>query len=78
MKHEYPLMDLDIARIWLRWGVAILEVFCIASAEGHSCPANFADALYGVHDYLRTVSDEISESVDDCFVQRRAEKEMKA
>lgn len=78
MKHECPLMDLDIARSRLRWGIAALEALSIAVAEGHSCPANFADAMFGVHDYLRTVSDEISDCVDDCFEQRKKEKEMKA
>ena len=48
MKHECPLMDLDIARSRLRWGIAALEALSIAVA------------------------------VDDCFEQRKKEKEMKA
>lgn len=78
MKHEHPLIDLDAAKYQLHCGVEVLGAIHAALEKGDCTPESYADAVFGGYDYLRTLTGEISECIEDCFKQQRAEKEAQA
>lgn len=74
MEYKCPFIDLDTARFRLRCGTAALNALYVSVAEDDPF---LADAIYGVYDYLRIVSDEISNGIDDCFEFWKKEREIK-
>ena len=75
MNHKYPLLELDRAQFSLKCGTDMLLAIQTAIVEGTSRPEDYMDALHGVWEYLAHINDEISSCIEDCFEQRRKEKE---
>lgn len=56
-------MEIEMAQIQLHSGLDLLYTVQEAMAEHPEKQADYADALYGVYDYLKTVEEAMAEAI---------------
>ena len=74
MEKKNPLLALDSACLYLKCGVDLISTIHTAMTEGSNDAQDYADALYGAHEYLNRISSEIADYTAEAIRESRGQK----
>lgn len=74
MEKKNPLLALDSACLYLKCGVELISTIHTAMVEGSNDAGDYADALYGAHEYLNRISNEITEYAAEALREHNEQK----